>query len=100
MYASTSAYTYTHLMRVQIPEELLLSAATARHQSRIGHLMEDAALPAWSAIALYLIELRRNGGRGREELGLVAEWGPWLSVLPDSTGCVLDWSQQASMPAT
>lgn len=87
-------------MPVQIPEELLLSAATARHQSRIGTLMEDAALPAWSAIALYLIELRRNGGRGREELGLEAEWGPWLSVLPDSTGGVLDWSQQASMPAS
>ena len=82
-------------MTVQVPGELLLSADTARQQSRLAALMERHSLPAWSPIALYLVELSRNGGRGREELGVAADWGPWLAILPAKTGCVLDWTEQA-----
>ena len=80
---------------MQAPGDLMLTGHTARQQSRLGDLMEQHGLPAWSAIALFLVELSRQGGCGRGQPGVpAAEWGPWLSALPRSTGCVLEWTQQ------
>ena len=77
----------------QVPPALVLTAETARQQSRLGDLMEAHGLPEWSALALYLLELSRNDGRGREKLEAAADWAPWLRTLPRQTGCVLEWSQ-------
>ena len=71
----------------------MLTAETARQQSRMGERMEAHSLPEWSALAVYLRELSRNDGWGREELGPAADWAPWLQTLPRKTGCVLEWSQ-------
>ena len=83
----------TAAAHVQVPPALVLTAETAHRQSRLGDLIEAHGLPEWSALALFLLELARNGGRGRQELGGEADWGPWLQTLPLETGCVLDWSQ-------
>jgi hypothetical protein len=90
----------TTAARVQVPPRLVLTAETARRQSRLGDLIEAHGLPEWSALALFLLELRRNGGRGREELGRDADWGPWLQTLPRETGCVLEWSQSEARTAS
>ena len=84
---------------VQVPPTLVLTAETARRQSRLGDLIEAHSLPEWSALALFLLELARHGGKGREGLGATADWGPWLQTLPQETGCVLEWSQNEARVA-
>ncbi len=71
----------------------MLTAETARRQSRLGDLIEAHGLPEWSALALYLLELSRNDGRGVEEAAPASDWAPWLQTLPRRTGCVLEWTQ-------
>lgn len=43
-------------------------------------------LPAWTVLALWLAEQRhlaRSGAGSR--------WAPYLSILPEASGTVLDW---------
>jgi hypothetical protein len=51
-------------------------------------------LPQWTILALWLAEQRHlarcDGGGGG---GGSSRWGPYLAVLPDAAGTVLDWKE-------
>ena len=44
----------------------------------------SSGLPEWSVLALYLAELRARGTAG-------SRWGPYVAILPQRPGTVLDW---------
>jgi hypothetical protein len=67
------------------------TAASPTLQRIVGGLN----LPSWSVLALWLAEQRhlaRSGGGSR--------WGPYLAVLPEKTGTVLDWKRGEVRPPT
>lgn len=49
-------------------------------------LLQGAELPEWSVLALYLVHLRHQPPDGPR--------APYVALLPDTTGCVLEWSEQ------
>ncbi len=69
---------------VQVPQQLVLTAAAASNQLALGSLLEKHPLPAWSVLALWLAEARAAGASH--------SWGRYIEVLPAQTGCVLEWS--------
>ncbi len=75
---------------LRLPLELVLTPAAAQQRSCLRPLLEEAEaagqpLPAWSVLALFLAEARAAGTAG--------EWWPYLRMLPQQAGCVLEWSE-------
>ena len=74
---------------LRLPLQLVLTPAAAQQRSCLRPLLEEAEaagqpLPAWSVLALFLAEARAAGPTG--------DWWPYLRLLPQQTGCVLEWS--------
>lgn len=71
-----------------VPPQLLITPEAALQRSALRGLLEDRAqpLPAWSVLALWLVEARAAGDRDL--------WWPYLRLLPRRTGCVLEWSEE------
>ncbi|PRW56824.1 ribulose-1,5 bisphosphate carboxylase oxygenase large subunit N- chloroplastic [Chlorella sorokiniana] len=75
---------------LRLPLELVLTPAAAQQRSCLRPLLEEAEaagrpLPAWSVLALFLAEAHAAGATG--------DWWPYLRLLPEQTGCVLEWSE-------
>jgi len=70
---------------LRIPRGLVLTAADATAQSALGAAMEKEGLPAWSVLALFLVETR---------MGRQTDWGPYADILPKTSGSVLEWREQ------
>ncbi|KAL4443502.1 hypothetical protein ABPG75_011239 [Micractinium tetrahymenae] len=70
---------------LRIPQQLVITPAAAAQQSSLAPLLESTPLPAWSVLALWLAEARAAGPAG--------EWWPYIQLLPDHTGSVLEWSE-------
>ncbi|KAI8468014.1 MAG: hypothetical protein J3K34DRAFT_23211 [Monoraphidium minutum] len=74
---------------LQVPMGLVVSEKSALEESPILRRITGGLsyrLPAWSVLALWLAEQRwhvRSGGGSR--------WAPYLAVLPEVSGTVLDW---------
>ena len=71
---------------LSIPQQLVLTPAAALEQSCLRPLLEEQPLPAWSVLALWLAEQRAAGSAGG--------WWPYVRLLPERTGCVLEWSEE------
>ena len=71
---------------LHIPQQLLLTPAVAQQRSSLLGLLEGRPLPAWSVLALWLAEARAAGSAG--------VWWPYLQLLPQRTGCVLEWTPE------
>ena len=68
-----------------------LNAEAALQHSSLGGQLEAAGLPAWSVLAVALVEVRHGEG--------AHEWREYAQALPSSTGCVLEWSEdEVSIP--
>ena len=71
---------------LRLPPDLILTPDAAQRASVLRPLLEASPLPAWSVLALWLAEARA-AGEG-------SEWWPYVRLLPDRTGCVLEWSEE------
>jgi hypothetical protein len=61
----------------------------------LQRLVGGRGLPAWTVLALWLVEQRhlaRSGGGGGGSGGAGSAWGPYLEALPERPGTLLDWS--------
>ncbi len=61
-------------------------------------LLEQHPQPEWTLIAVYLVELRwrRQQQQQQQQGGLADKWGPYIDVLPQQPGSVLEWSEKVS----
>lgn len=75
---------------LRIPRGLVLTAADATAQSALGAEMEKEGLPAWSVLALFLVETR---------MGRQTDWGPYADILPRTSGSVLEWREHQVRPS-
>ena len=73
---------------LSVPAQLVLTAERAAAESELLRaLVAQHELPAWSVLALWLVEARAAGPGGR--------WARYVGVLPQGgTGCVLEWSAE------
>lgn len=69
---------------LQVPRGLVLTAEDALQQSQLAALIERTQLPAWSVLALFLVENR---------FGVERPWQPYVSVLPQTCNCILEWPE-------
>lgn len=69
---------------LRVPRQLALTADDALAASQCSALLERRDLPAWSVLAFFLVESR---------LGQASAWQPYVSMLPESCDCVLEWTQ-------
>ena len=67
------------------PSTEIHDAEAAVQHSSLGGQLEAAGLPAWSVLAVALVEARHGEGSH--------EWREYAQALPSSTGCVLEWSE-------
>ncbi len=51
-------------------------------------MLEGVQLPAWSLLAVALVEMRTCGTLA----GGAEDWRPYASILPKAPGTVLEWS--------
>lgn len=73
---------------LSIPADLLLTADVALHKSAFGSRLESAGVPAWSALATFLAEIRRQPEMNGND------WATYVACLPSQTGCVLEWTPE------
>jgi hypothetical protein len=71
---------------LSIPLQLVVTPAAAAQRSCLRDLLEASPLPAWSVLALWLAEQRAVGSAG--------EWWPYVRLLPEQTGGVLEWGDE------
>ena len=64
---------------------LLLTAEAALCDAKLGELLRKAGVPAWSALATLLVEIRHDGSSS------TSRWAPYVAVLPNTCGSVLEW---------
>jgi hypothetical protein len=69
---------------LRVPRQLVLTADDALAASQCSALLERADLPTWSVLAFFLVENR---------LSQASVWQPYVSMLPSSCECVLEWRQ-------
>ena len=72
---------------LRIPESLLLTANKAAEECSFGQLLRDASLPDWSVLASYLVQLLDE-----QQQGQAGFWAPYIAILPERTGCILEWT--------
>ena len=72
---------------LEVPDELLLTADAAARQSAIASQLLQDGFPTWSVLAAFLAEVRRSPAEAGNA------WAPFVSALPSSCGCVLEWSR-------
>lgn len=71
---------------LKIPQHVLLTPDAAVIHSRLGRDLEKEGVPAWSALAVALVESRFVDSD--------SEWRPYAQALPQATGCVLEWGSE------
>ncbi len=77
-----------HEKLLNVPAQLLLTADVALQHSAYGGLLERCGVPAWSVLATFLAETRRQPEGDKNE------WGQYVDALPSQTGCVLEWASE------
>ncbi|KAL3156684.1 hypothetical protein ABBQ38_000961 [Trebouxia sp. C0009 RCD-2024] len=75
---------------LQIPETLLLTAEKAARECCFGSVLTDAGLPDWTVLASYLVELWDQHKEGEAS----SYWAPYIALLPEDTGCILEWTDK------
>lgn len=69
---------------LRVPAALVLTAEAAVQQSLLAQaLLAGSSLPAWTVLALWLVEARAAGASH--------PWAPYLATLPESAGSVVSW---------
>lgn len=76
---------------LQVPEALLLTPELCLQHSRLAPVLADAELPNWSLLALYLVDADTAA-----EEGIQLPWSSYVTALPRSSGCVLEWTPEQS----
>ncbi|KAK9792693.1 hypothetical protein WJX73_002523 [Symbiochloris irregularis] len=71
---------------LKVPENLLLTPELCLQHCRLAPVLADADLPAWSLLALYIVDVD-TAAEGDIQL----PWSAYVSALPRLTGCVLEW---------
>lgn len=74
---------------LQVPEALLLTPELCLQHSRLAPVLADAELPNWSLLALYLVDADTAA-----EEGIQLPWSSYVTALPRSSGCVLEWTPE------
>jgi hypothetical protein len=67
------------------PNPPLTRTSKKKGSPLLRRLVGGRGLPSWTVLALWLAEQRALGGGGA--------WAPYLSVLPERSGTVLDWRE-------
>ncbi len=75
---------------LQIPDSLLLTADKAASECCIGSALKEAELPDWTVLATYLVELWDQHQQGQ----LSSYWAQYIALLPETTGCILEWTEK------
>lgn len=57
--------------------------------SRLRTQLQAADLPAWTILALFLVDVQ-----DQLHQGLKPPFGPYVRALPASSRCVLEWSPE------
>ena len=66
---------------------MLLTKERCTKLSRLHQQLEAANLPAWTVLALFLVDVD-----DQLKQGLSPPWGPYVRALPQASRCVLEWS--------
>ena len=66
---------------------MLLTKERCTQLSRLQQQLEAADLPAWTVLALFLVDVD-----DQLKQGLNPPWGPYVRALPETSRCVLEWS--------
>ena len=74
---------------LKVPEDLLLTPELCLQHSRLAPVLEGTDLPAWSLLALYLIDVDIAA-----EADIQLPWSPYVSALPRQSGCILEWTPE------
>ena len=72
---------------LQIPEALLLTADKAAQECVLGQQLKASKLPDWTVLATYLVQLLDEQQQGQHGF-----WAPHVAILPEQTGCILEWT--------
>ncbi len=67
---------------------LLITEEVALRDAKMGSLLRKAGVPAWSALATLLVEIRNDGTASN------SPWASYVAVLPSTCGCVLEWPRK------
>ena len=73
----------------QVPEGMLLTKERCTQLSRLRAQLEAADLPAWTVLALFLVDVDDQLRQGKDP-----QWGPYVRALPEASRCVLEWSPE------
>ena len=90
------SFMYAFLLRFSVAEHklnhvswawagLLITEEVALRDAKLGALLRKAGVPAWSALATLLVEIRHAGANS------TSPWAPYVAVLPNTCGCILEW---------
>lgn len=79
---------------LQIPDTLLLTADKAAKECCFGSVLTNAGLPDWTVLASYLVELWDQQKEGNAS----SYWAPYIALLPEDTGCILEWTDKEVPP--
>ena len=79
---------------LQIPDNLLLTAEKAAKECCFGSVLTDAGLPDWTVLASYLVELWDQHKEGNAS----SYWAQYIALLPEDTGCILEWTDKEVLP--
>lgn len=75
---------------LQIPDALLLTADKAASECCIGPALKGAGMFDWTVLATYLVELWDQWKQGQRS----SYWAQYVALLPDNTGCILEWTDK------
>lgn len=78
---------------LQISESLLLTANKAAQECVLGQQLTDSDLPDWTVLATYLVQLLDEQQQGQQ-----GHWAPYVAILPEQTGCILEWTPKEVWP--
>ena len=70
---------------LKVPAAVLLTEEAAQQHSKLGRLLTQHDVPAWSTLALFLAEVRQQS---RD-----TDWACYAQALPSTCGCVLEWQE-------
>lgn len=79
---------------LQVPQQLLLTPELCLQHCRLAPVLVDAELPAWSLLALYIVDVDTAA-----EADIQLPWSAYVSALPRLTGCVLEWTPDEASPS-
>ena len=71
---------------LRIPRQLVLTPEDALQQLALRPLLEELQLPGVTVLAVWLAEQRAHG--------IASDWWPYVRLLPQHTGAVLEWTDE------